>query len=150
MNLLGVEKSLLINQPLSRFIGNDDQEIYSLHFKNLIETRMKQQLDVRIKGKDRPLFYASLIAVPVVQTGRTFIIRVTISDINERLLTEEKSARNDNLFRLLVEHSPASIAMFDREMNYIITSSRFLIDYELGNKNVTGHSHYEIFPEDPG
>lgn len=149
VNLLGVEKSLLINQPLSRFIGNDDQEIYSLHFKNLIETRMKQQLDVRIKGKDRPLFYASLIAVPVVQTGRTFIIRVTISDINERLLTEEKSARNDNLFRLLVEHSPASIAMFDREMNYIITSSRFLIDYELGNKNVTGHSHYEIFPEIP-
>ena len=43
----------------------------------------------------------------------------------------------------------ASIAMFDREMIYIVTSKRFLIDYELGERDLIGFTHYEIFPEIP-
>ena len=37
--------------------------------------------------------------------------------------------------------------MFDRNMNYIIASKRFLIDYDIKEQNVIGRSHYEIFPE---
>lgn len=61
----------------------------------------------------------------------------------------KRLGRNEHLLRLFVENSPAAIAMFDREMRYIVASRRYLIDYELGNQNIVGHSHYEIFPEIP-
>ncbi len=74
---------------------------------------------------------------------------VILRDITERKRAEEKLQRNEQLLRLFVEHSPSSIAMFDRHMKYIVASRRYLIDYELGNQDIVGRSHYEIFPEIP-
>lgn len=70
-------------------------------------------------------------------------------DITERKRAEELIQKNEHVFRLFVEHSPASIAMFDCEMKYIVASRRYLIDYDLHVQNVIGRSHYEIFPEIP-
>lgn len=49
--------------------------------------------------------------------------------------------------RLLIEHAPAAIALFDTDVRYIITSRRWLEDYGLGDRNIIGQCHYDIFPE---
>ncbi len=53
------------------------------------------------------------------------------------------------LLRQFVEHAPAPIAMFDREMKYIMASRRFVTDYNLKLQDLIGRSHYEVFPEIP-
>jgi len=70
-------------------------------------------------------------------------------DITERKLADETIRRNEHILRLFVEHSPASICMFDREMKYIVASKRYLRDYDLGEQDIRGRSHYEIFPDVP-
>ncbi|MBI5632777.1 MAG: PAS domain S-box protein [Nitrospirae bacterium] len=67
----------------------------------------------------------------------------------ERESLEESLRRNEHVLRLFVENSPAAIAMFDRDMRYIVASRRFLKDYNIGELNVIGRSHYELFPEIP-
>lgn len=61
--------------------------------------------------------------------------------------TQDKLLSSERTLKIFVEYAPAAIAMFDREMKYLAVSERFITDYRLNNRDIIGHSHYDIFPE---
>jgi len=89
------------------------------------------------------------IGLPVKQGGRVVQVKGIFQDITARKQAEKKLVRSERVLQLFVEHTPAAIAMFDREMKYIVASQRYLLDYDLGPQNLVGRSHYEVFPEIP-
>ena len=71
-------------------------------------------------------------------------------DISERKRTEADLAERKAQLAVFVEHAPAAIAMFDREMRFLAVSRRFVVDYRLPqDAQLIGRSHYEIFPDIP-
>ena len=53
------------------------------------------------------------------------------------------------MMRYIVKHDPNAIAVYDRDLRYIAVSDRYLQDYNVGEENVLGRQHYEVFPEMP-
>jgi PAS domain S-box-containing protein len=61
-------------------------------------------------------------------------------------LTAELSATRHQMSNL-IRHMPLSIAMFDTDMRYIAVNNLWMSGYGLGNRNIIGLTHYEVFPE---
>jgi len=109
----------------------------------------KYTFDFRVVFPDKSTHWLNVIGQVMERNskGEGVIVRGTLMDITERKKAEDELKRNEQILKLFVKYSPAAIAMFDKEMKYIVVSNRFKLDYELGEKNIIGHSHYEIFPE---
>jgi PAS domain S-box-containing protein len=93
----------------------------------------------------RGLGYAALAGVSLVTllVGWNWILAGRV-----RVRTFALQEREEQL-RLCVEHSPAAIAMLDRDMKYLVVSLRWMEDYRLGSQSLIGRNHYDIFPEVP-
>ena len=76
-------------------------------------------------------------------------VAVLFKDISDRKQAENRLREQSEQLRLFVKHSPAGVAMFDRQMRYMLVSDRWLTSYGLGAQNVVGRSHYDIFPDVP-
>jgi PAS domain S-box-containing protein len=76
-------------------------------------------------------------------------VLVTIIDVTERKRAEQALRESEELFKLFIEHAPAALAMFDRQMRHVAVSQRWKEDYLLGDRQIIGRSLYDVLPEIP-
>ena len=87
--MLGVERARLINRLLSTFIVDDDEDIYYLLRRQLLETRERQTCELRIRSKDGEPFWAKMESTLTQDSDVGGVrIRTVISDITERKRVE--------------------------------------------------------------
>ena len=70
-------------------------------------------------------------------------------NITSQKMIEFEKDYQEELLRYIVETSMSSIAIFDRDMNYIFVSQKFKDENRVSDENIIGKNHYDLFPEIP-
>ena len=120
-NLLGAERSDLIDQPFTYFIAENFQTGFQHHCKNAFESGNRETYDLKLFRKDRSLFWAQLESIALTATERDFNGRQLHTAITN--ITDRKQAEDALCNALNKTHQQA------REVTALLKSSRAVLQY---------------------
>ncbi len=124
--LLGVNRGALIKQPLTRFILEEDQDIYYLHRKKLFDTGEPQSCELRLVKPDGSAFWAWLDGAIAEGSNGKPVCRVVLSDITERKKAEDTLRETKDLYLNMFEKAPFGYQSLDENGNFLLVNEPWL------------------------
>lgn len=102
--------------------------------------------EFRIAHSDGTEHWLLTQAVPEPDSNGDVLWHGFVTDVTDQVKARQALKESEGKLRLFAEHAPASVAMFDREMKYLVASDQWLEDYDLEGQHIIGRSQYELFP----
>jgi PAS domain S-box-containing protein len=110
--LLDVDRSLLNNQPLSRYVFAEDQDIF-YQCKEHIETGKPHSCELRMVQESGTVFWANITTAGARKGGSATECRVAINDISKRKQTEEALREREAQYHQIVDTAREGIWIMD-------------------------------------
>jgi PAS domain S-box-containing protein len=140
-----------IGEPLARFIPARFRAAHDAHvraFGNFGITNRKMGesasiLGLRASGEEFPV--EATISQCEINGEKSFT--AILRDVTEVKRFEDSLRKSQAQLRTFIEQAPIGIAMFDREMNYLVTSRRWVEEFGRGYDDLTGRNHYVVNPD---
>ncbi|WP_019557824.1 putative bifunctional diguanylate cyclase/phosphodiesterase [Thiomicrorhabdus arctica] len=91
--LLGINQNELVEQPLSHFIHPEDQDIYYLCRKKLLDTQKQQHFELRLQIKNSAELWVYVVASIEKIAKDSYELRLVLTDISDRKIYENELHR---------------------------------------------------------
>jgi len=90
-NMLQVEPATLNNQPLAKFVIDEDMDRLHIFLRNLLKTNNFPSLEIRFRRKGGPFFWGELKGASQKESGQQDqIYQVAIIDVTDRKMAESQ------------------------------------------------------------
>jgi diguanylate cyclase (GGDEF)-like protein/PAS domain S-box-containing protein len=164
MDLNSTQAATIMSAPLvcispEEFLWQVQQEMERLRIRRLVVTDSQGELKgivtqtSMLKVLDPTEVYGVIETLQQAVNQQTTQLqqmnRQLQGEIGNRQQAEAVLRESEQILKLFVENAPAAVAMFDRQMRYVVASKRWPIDTGLGEENIIGRCHYEVFPDLP-
>ena len=104
-NLLGVTRSSLIGESISRFVFPEDKDEFERHRRLLMETGEPQACDLRLVKADGSVFWSRLTSSTAHDINDKPVCRIVLNDITQRKQMEQLTQASLQYSRSLIEAS---------------------------------------------
>ncbi len=120
--LLGMERDSLIKKPFFLFIDNDDQDIFYLHRRKVLEEKTGQTCEIRLKRENGTQFHVRLESIAAQDSkGYYSQCRTAVSDISGYKLAGEKLKNHREQLMEMVKNLTYELQEVNRKVEKKIT-----------------------------
>ncbi|HJV74526.1 MAG TPA: EAL domain-containing protein [Noviherbaspirillum sp.] len=107
----------------------------------------KETANLLAKGAE----FLSQALAPFEMMHRGYVETISqLRHLNETLKQQTYALQvSEERMRMFIKHTPAAVAMLDRDLRYVLVSPRWHVDYRLDGRDIIGLRHYDVFPETP-
>jgi len=91
--LLGVSRSKLVGRLMSGFVHKEDQNNYYLYRKKFFKSDEKISFELHLLRENNPPFWAHLVTTAAKNSDDISVVRLVMSDINEKKIYEDELNR---------------------------------------------------------
>lgn len=133
----------------TRLVHPEDREAMTTYFKEEVIGQTKPfDKEYRIIRQNDQVerWVHGLGRLQLDEEGHLVSMHGTNQDITERREAGAALRQSKDLLKLFIDHAPAGMAMFDREMRYLAASQRWIKDRGLDGQSIIGRLHYESSP----
>lgn len=72
---------------------------------------------------------------------------LAIPNVEEAQRMNQELSQSKEVMQMFVKHTPNAVAMFDKDLHYLVASDRWYSDYGIEGTEIIGKHHYDVFPE---
>ncbi len=150
-SLLAITRDARAGRPIfSRFILEEDQDIYYQQRKKVLATAETARCELRMVKKDGSGFWAHLEISLGRDAGDNAVYRIVLSDISARKQAEEivLLRQSEEKYRTLVQHSSDPIFSFNVDLTYRFVNEAFARPFGKTPADFIDQSPHAIFTGD--
>jgi diguanylate cyclase (GGDEF)-like protein/PAS domain S-box-containing protein len=111
--MFGTSREQMVEQPFFHFILKEDQDVYYLSWKKLLETGNPQECEIRMLRHDTEIIWVQIVANLALNEEGESVFRVVMQDITERKQMERQIIKENELFTILLKLMPVGVFMVD-------------------------------------
>lgn len=146
--MLGVARQALLTKSLFRFIAQQDQDMYYLQLRQLVQSRQRRTCELRMVHQDGTHFWVNLTSDYVVGVDGELTLRIVMSDISERKQAELAKQHSEHFFETIANNIPAMVGYWTSDLQCTFANTAYVDWFGRTPSQLQGIRMQELLGDD--